>query len=77
MFEGLEKRTNNRGTVTYWKDGVLIGRKCTRCGEEKEISEFNFFNKKKGTYRPNCKECKNKYNKRWGHKESDTTEQMN
>ena len=48
-IEGLETRIK-RGTTIYWKDGVLVGRKCTKCGRDKEISEFNFKDKKKGTY---------------------------
>lgn len=65
MFEGLEKRINNRGGITYWKDGVLVGRKCTKCGKDKNINEFKCTNKVKGTYRGECKECESKCNKQW------------
>ena len=42
MFETAEKRVNNRyKTVTYWKDGILVGRKCTVCGEENYIGDKN------------------------------------
>ena len=59
-IEGLETRVKY-GVTTYWKDDVLIGKKCKRCGESKEVSEFNFQDKKKGTYRPECKECVKQY----------------
>ena len=35
-------------------------RVCKKCSEEKDLSEFNFRNKEKGTYNSNCKECKRK-----------------
>ena len=57
MFEDAEKKVTKKGFVTYWKDGVMIGRKCTKCGEDKPISEFRFMNKKKGTYKAECKNC--------------------
>lgn len=60
-IEGLEKRINNRGGITYWKDGTMVGKKCSKCGKDKEVSEFSFFNKKKGTYRPECKGCEKQY----------------
>ena len=62
-FEELEERVNNRGGVSYWKDGVMIYKKCTKCGELKTIEEFNYQNKKKGTYRPDCKKCESQYKK--------------
>ena len=55
MFEDAEKRVR-RGSTTYWKDGVMIGRKCTTCGKDKEISEFSF-RKERGFYKSKCKEC--------------------
>ena len=36
----LEVRTSRSGHISYWKDGVLIGKRCTKCGKDKEISEF-------------------------------------
>jgi hypothetical protein len=36
--------------------------KCTKCGEEKEISEF-YFDPVRGVARNPCKECKKKYAK--------------
>lgn len=33
---------------------------CTKCGEEKPLTEFNFRNKSKGTYMPICKDCQHK-----------------
>ena len=30
---------------------------CTKCKESKELSEFNFRNRTKGTYKSQCKVC--------------------
>ena len=57
VFKDAEKRVTKKGFVTYWKDGVMIGRKCTKCGEDKSISEFGIANRKKNQYRPDCKKC--------------------
>lgn len=38
-------------------------RTCTKCGIEKPLSEFCFRDKKKGTYRTECRECGKKYKK--------------
>ena len=62
MFEDAEKRVTKKGFVTYWKDGVMIGRKCTKCGEDKPISEFGICNSKKNQYRADCKKCHSKQN---------------
>lgn len=58
--ENLERRINQYGNSTYWEGGVIVGRECTKCGEIKEIDNFAFLNKKKGTYSPVCKECSSK-----------------
>ena len=41
MFETAEKRVNKSGSISYWKDGILIGKRCTKCGEDKEITDFS------------------------------------
>lgn len=33
---------------------------CNICGEEKPLTEFNFRDKRKGTYRAQCKDCLHK-----------------
>ena len=53
------------GKTTYWKDGILVGKRCSSCNEDKEIGEFNFQNKKKGTYHSQCKECDRKRCEKW------------
>ena len=63
-IEGLDKRIKWGATV-YYKDGVVVGRKCTECGKDKEISEFSFLNKRKGTYCAKCKECRRKEGKQY------------
>ena len=57
MFKDAEKIVKS-GKTTYWKDGVMIGRKCSKCGEDKVIDEFGF--EKKGKHRAHCKECERK-----------------
>ena len=64
-IEGLEIRVNRKGGIVYYKDDVVVGRRCTKCGEDKEISEFGFQNKKKNTYLPYCKECSCKKTREW------------
>ena len=63
-IERLEKRINKGGTISYWKDGAMVGKKCTKCGEDKKVSEFGFTNKKKGIYHPVCKECEKEYKRK-------------
>ena len=56
-IKDLEIRVNNRNAVSYWKDGVMVGRKCTKCGKDKKLEEFEFRDKKNGVYRAECREC--------------------
>ena len=63
MFEGLEKRVNNKGTISYWKDDKMVSKYCTKCGELKSIEEFNYQIKKESTYKSMCKECERQYKK--------------
>jgi hypothetical protein len=60
-IEGLEVRKNHLGGISYWKDDILVGKKCTKCGEDKSIDKFYIHNKKKGTYKCECKECEKRY----------------
>lgn len=59
----LEKRVNKMGGITYWKENVLVGRKCTKCGQDKEINQFGFDHKKKDGYKSQCKVCEKEYRK--------------
>lgn len=59
----LEKRVNKMGGITYWKENVLIGRRCTKCGQDKEINQFGFDHKKKDGYKSQCKVCEKEYRK--------------
>ena len=61
----LEVRVNRSGSISYWKDGVLEGKRCTVCNKDKPISEFHFRNKKKGTYNSSCKECEKQRQHHW------------
>ena len=45
-IEGLEVRKNHLGGISYWKDDILVGKKCTKCGEDKSIDKFYIHNKK-------------------------------
>ena len=59
------------GTISYWKDGVLVARQCSVCGKDKPIEEFRVKNKEKGTYRSECKECSSNREKRWREENSE------
>lgn len=61
MFKDAEKRINRKGSISYWKDNVIIGKRCTKCGKDKEISNFTLTNKKKLIYRAECKECQKQW----------------
>ena len=65
MFEGLEKRVNKKGGISYWDGDVIVGKRCTECGEDKEINCFEIRDKEKNTYRGKCKECKNEYRRKF------------
>lgn len=68
MFKELEKKVLKKGKnefVTYWENGVMVARRCTKCGIDKEIEEFSFENKNKGTRHSECKECNRKYKKKY------------
>ena len=60
-IEGLEVKITGRKNkiTTYWKDGVIVGRKCINCGQDKEINEFSPYRKGGKTYKAECKDCKN------------------
>lgn len=70
MFENAEIRKNRSGNISYWKDGVLIGKRCTKCGEDKEITDFS---KKNGVYKALCKKCKNSDLSKWRKKQPKKT----
>src|SRR5690554_4241804 len=40
-------------------------RKCSGCGEKKEITEFAFRNRSKQIRHPYCRTCKSRYSKTW------------
>ena len=65
MFKDAEKRVNKYGTITYWKNGLMVGKRCTKCGEDKEICEFGYSDKKKGYYRAECKKCYSQHHTQW------------
>lgn len=58
--EGLELKITNKGNVSYWKDGVMIYRQCSKC---KEVKEVKLFCVKNGKIESDCKECRNNYMK--------------
>ena len=80
MFEGLEKkvRKNSNGgeVISYWKDGVMVYKSCSKCGEIKEIGCFGF-RKSRNVYRPECKECKSKEERESYHKNKDKYKKKN
>lgn len=44
--------------------GVIIMKKCSKCGEVKDLSAFYRLNTSKDNHRPDCKDCHNKMKKR-------------
>lgn len=40
-------------------------KKCISCEQEKELSEFGWKSKEKGTLQPRCKSCYNEYNRQY------------
>ena len=58
--EGLEIRIigKNSKNITYWENDVMVGRKCSKCGEDKPISEFR-------VARAYCKECVKDEKRKW------------
>ena len=64
MFEDAEKRINRKGGITYWENGVLIGRKCNRCGKDKSAEHFTI-KKATGMLESCCKECVREKYKIW------------
>jgi DNA polymerase III alpha subunit (gram-positive type) len=55
----LEKKVK-KGTISYWKDGVMELKQCTKC---KEIKLVERFNRRGNGYVSKCKECEKQYRK--------------
>ena len=55
----LEKKVK-KGTISYWKDGVMELKQCTKC---KEIKLVECFNRRGNGYVSKCKECEKRYRK--------------
>lgn len=53
----LEKKIK-KGTISYWKDGVMELKQCTKC---KEIKLVERFNRRGNGYVNKCRECEKKY----------------
>ena len=64
MFEGLEKRINKAGTISYWNGEEIVYNQCTKCKEIKNINSFYKHSKNKTDGHTNdCKECQSKRGK--------------
>ena len=61
MFEGLEKRINKNGNISYWDGDTMVGKRCSKCGKDKKKEAFRIKSKKEDTYRAECKECEKQY----------------
>lgn len=57
MFEGLEKRVSKAGNISYWKDGEIVYKQCSKCKEIKKIEEFDKNKYQKTGVKSECKEC--------------------
>ena len=44
---------------------VVVDKVCSKCGVNKPIEGFNYYNKKKGTYKSHCKVCDSIHHKKW------------
>ena len=53
----LEKKIK-KGTISYWKDGEIELKQCTKC---KEIKLIERFSRRGNGYTNKCKECAKKY----------------
>ena len=62
-IEGLEKRVNQFGSVSYWKDDVKIRKQCTVCKQIKDMEEFSVDKREKDGRCIKCKECRKQYRK--------------
>ncbi len=60
-IDGLEKRINKHGNVSYWKDGVKLYKQCSKCKEIKLMEEYNKAKREKDGRSSSCKKCKRKY----------------
>lgn len=49
---------------------------CTKCGLEKPLTEFNWRNQSKGTYRSECKQCHCQYMKNQYQKKKETVQDI-
>ena len=56
-IKGLEERINERGTKSYWKDGIKIAKECTRCKKIKSMEDFYKKSDKNDGRGSCCKEC--------------------
>ena len=45
--------------------GVGVMKKCTKCGIEKELSEYHCKSYSRGGYQTNCKDCRNAHKRKW------------
>ena len=61
-LEGLEEKKNRNGNVSYWKDGEIIYKQCSRC---KQIKRIELFKKRKREQSSCCKECEKLYDKKY------------
>tara|TARA_R110002020_G_scaffold210252_13_gene416287 strand:+ start:135 stop:770 length:636 start_codon:yes stop_codon:yes gene_type:complete len=54
-----------QSNLPFLKDNTPETKRCTKCGEEKELDQFYFIKKGSPGRRPECKDCKKLYNKRY------------
>jgi hypothetical protein len=60
--EGLEEKKNRNGNISYWKDGEIVYKQCSRC---KQIKRIELFKKRKREQSSCCKECEKLYDKKY------------
>ena len=81
MFEGLEKRVkkNSKGgeVVSYWKDGEMVYKSCSKCGEIKRVEEFSKDKSKTYGLSIRCKVCDSEKCKKWNRKNKEHIKECN
>jgi uncharacterized Zn finger protein (UPF0148 family) len=55
----MEIKVNNRGNVSYWENGEMVKKQCSKCKLILPVSRFQ--KRKTGEYYSNCKLCGKKY----------------
>ena len=70
-FEELEKKVNKNGNISYWKDGEIVYKQCSKCKEIKKIEEFGNCSSNKDKHKSSCLICNRGKQKEYYQREKD------